>query len=77
MSITRNPVVFVMSILGALQALAASVAFIDVVPVKVAALIMAVICAAQFGVQFWVRGQVTPLSAIPEPLRFRSRDSVE
>lgn len=73
----RNPVVLVMSILGALQVLVASVAFTDAVPAKVAGLCMAVVAAGQFGIQFWVRGQVTPLNAIPEPLRFRSRDSAE
>ena len=59
----RNPVVWIMSILGALQLLAGASAFIDVIGLKWAALAMAVVLAAQFGLQFWVRGEVTPLAS--------------
>jgi hypothetical protein len=58
----RNPVVWIMSILAALQLLAGASAFIDVIGLKWAALAMAVVLAAQFGLQFWVRGEVTPLA---------------
>lgn len=54
--------VWVMSILAALQLLAGASAFIDVIGMKWAALAMAVVLSAQLGLQFWVRGEVTPLS---------------
>jgi hypothetical protein len=60
--VKRNPVVWIMSILAALQLLAGASAFIDVIGLKWAALAMAVVLAAQFGLQFWVRGEVTPLA---------------
>lgn len=62
MTRTRNPVIWVMSIIGALQLLVASAAFGEVVPAKWAALAGAVVAAGQFGVQFWVKARVTPLS---------------
>lgn len=61
--VRRNPVIVVMSTLGALQLLVASAAFTAVVPGKWAALAGAVVAAAQFGVQFWLRGQVEPVGA--------------
>lgn len=69
----RNPVVWVMSVLAAFQLLAGASAFIDVVGLKWAALAMAVVLAAQLGLQFWVRGEVTPVA---EPRDNQGRELV-
>ncbi len=58
----RNPVLFAMSILAALQMLAGAGAFTDSVGPKVAGLIIAAVAAAQLGGQFWVKGEVTPVA---------------
>ena len=71
MKTTRNPVIWVMSVLAGAQLLTASTAFLDVVPARWAALASVCIVAAQVTVQFWVRGQVTPLN---DP---RDHDGVE
>lgn len=55
-----SPVLLWMSILAALQVLSAGSALADVIPYKVAALFALTVAAAQAGVQFYVRGQVTP-----------------
>jgi hypothetical protein len=55
-----SPVLLWMSILAALQVLSAGSALADVIPYKVAALLALTVAAAQAGVQFYVRGQVTP-----------------
>lgn len=62
MKAIRNPVIWVMSVLAGAQLLTASTAFLDVVPARWAALASVCIVAAQVAVQFWVRGQVTPIS---------------
>lgn len=71
MKTTRNPVIWAMSVLAGLQLLTASTAFLDVVPTRWAALASMCVIAAQVVIQFWVRGQVTPLS---DP---RDHDGVE
>lgn len=71
MKTTRNPVIWVMSVLAGAQLLTMSTAFLDVVPARWAALASVCVIAAQVAVQFWVRGQVTPLN---DP---RDRDGVE
>lgn len=55
-----SPVLLWMSVLAALQVLSAGSALADVIPYKVAALFALTVAAAQAGVQFYVRGQVTP-----------------
>lgn len=56
----REPVVLVMSILAGLQILTAGTALADVIGVKLAGLLVLATAATQAGVQFYVRGQVTP-----------------
>jgi hypothetical protein len=61
---TPRPVLTVMSILAGLQILAGGAALGDVVGAKTAGLIVVGIAAIQGGVQFWVQGQVTPMSNV-------------
>lgn len=56
----KEPVLIVMSVLAALQILTAGSALTDVLGKDIAGLIVLAIAAAQTGVQFYVRGQVTP-----------------
>lgn len=58
----KNPVLLAMSILAAAQLVTGAAAFTDTVGAKVAGLVIAGIAAAQFGIQYWVRGVVTPLA---------------
>lgn len=60
----RNPVLVVMSTLAALQVLVAGSALADVIGVKLAGLLGLMVAAVQMGVQFYVRGQVTPWDAV-------------
>lgn len=60
MSSRPSPVLLWMSILAALQVLAAGSALTDVIGSEVAALFALTVAALQIGVQFYVRGQVTP-----------------
>jgi hypothetical protein len=57
----KQPVLLAMSILAAAQMVTGAAAFADTVGAKVAGLVIAGIAAAQFGIQYWVRGVVTPL----------------
>lgn len=58
----REPVVVWSSILVVLQVLAAGAALGDVVGKDVAALLALIVAALQAGTQFYIRGQVTPVS---------------
>lgn len=58
----REPVLIVMSVLAAAQALTAAAGFTDAVPGQAALWIVLVIAAAQAGVQFYVRGLTTPVA---------------
>lgn len=60
----RNPVLAVMSTLAALQLLLASSAAGDVISKKTLALLLAMVGAVQLGIQFYVRGQVTPWDTV-------------
>lgn len=57
----REPVVWVMSILAALQVLVAGAAFTEAVPQPWAGLAALGVAAIQVGVAFYVRGQVEPV----------------
>lgn len=57
----NEPVLIAMSVLAGLQILGAGAALTDVVGASVAALFALVVAAAQAGVQFYVRGKVTPV----------------
>ena len=66
----REPVVLVMSILAALQVLFGGWAGIQILNsnetlAAVGTLGVLAVAAAQVGVQFWVRGQVTPVEDVP------------
>lgn len=58
--VKREPVVLVMSVLAALQIITAGTALADVIGKDLAGLMVLVVAAVQAGVQFYVRGQVTP-----------------
>jgi hypothetical protein len=60
--IKRNPVLLAMSLLATLQALTGGAFLVDLFGAKVAAGIVLALAAIQLGVQYWVRGEVTPLS---------------
>lgn len=60
----REPVLIVMSVLAALQILTAGAALGDVIGAQLAALLVLAVAAAQSGVQFYVRGAVTPNQAV-------------
>jgi hypothetical protein len=60
----RSPVVAVMSTLAAMQVLVSGAALGDVVGAKVAALLVLMVAAAQVGLQFYVRSQVTPWQTV-------------
>jgi len=57
----RNPVLLAMSLLAVINALAGAAAFTDAVGPGTAKLMLAFSVALQLGVQYWVRGQVTPV----------------
>ncbi len=57
-----NPVLLVMSLLAGAQVLAAAANLTDLLGAKPAAWIVLGVAAIQTGVQFWVRGEVTPLA---------------
>lgn len=59
-----SPVLAVMSTLAALQVLVGGAALGDVVGVKVAGLLVLAVAALQTGLQFYVRGTVTPWSDV-------------
>ena len=56
----REPVLIVMSVLAGLQFLTAGAALGDVIGLQWAGFAILVVGALQSGVQFYVRGQVTP-----------------
>lgn len=58
----RNPVLLAMSVLATLQVLAGGAFFADLLGARWAVLISLGVAAVQYGVQYWVRGQVTPLA---------------
>ena len=58
----RNPVLVAMSILAGMQALISAAGFTEALPAQVALWIVLAVAALQAGVQFYVRGEVTPLS---------------
>lgn len=60
----RNPVLVVMSTLAALQVLVGGAALGDVIGVKAAGLFVLGVAAVQTGVQFYVRGRVTPTDSV-------------
>lgn len=60
----REPVIWIMSVLAGLQALVAGSAWTEVIPQPWANLSALVVAAAQIGVAFWVRGEVTPVSKL-------------
>jgi hypothetical protein len=60
--VKRNPVLMAMSLLAVINALCGLAAFSDVVGTKTAGFLLAFSVALQLGVQYWLRGQVTPLS---------------
>lgn len=61
---TKEPVLIVMSTLAGLQVLTAGSALADVIGVELAGLLVLIVAAAQIGIQFYVRGQVTPNSSV-------------
>lgn len=63
-SSNRSPVLAVMSTLAALQVLTGGAALGEVLGAKAAGLCILAVAAAQTGLQFYVRGQVTPWSAV-------------
>lgn len=58
--VARNPVVVIMSILAAVQALTGAAGFAEAVPERVALWLIIGAAAVQAGVQFYVRSLVTP-----------------
>lgn len=60
--LSRNPVLIAMSVLAGMQALTVSAGFTDAVPPNVALWVVLGIAALQGAVQFYVRGEVTPVS---------------
>lgn len=63
-SMKNEPVLIVMAIMAALQALVAGAAWAEYVPTPWAQLSALVVAAAQVGLTFYVRGQVVPLAKI-------------
>jgi len=63
---TNEPVLIIMSILAALQAAAGSAALANVFTLNVVGVIIVTIAAAQAGLQFYVRGQVTPVEKVQD-----------
>jgi hypothetical protein len=59
-----GPVLVVMSTLAALQVMVAGSALTDVIGIKLAALLGLMVAAVQMGMQFYVRGQVTPWETV-------------
>jgi hypothetical protein len=57
----RNPVLLVMSILAALDAALGLGCLAELVSPTVLGWLLVIQAAATAGVQFWVRGQVTPM----------------
>jgi hypothetical protein len=62
--IKREPVVVVMSVLAALQVLAGGAALADLIGNEWAGVFVLVVAALQIGMQFYVRGQVTPVDPV-------------
>jgi len=60
--IKREPVVVVMSVLAALQVIAGGAALGELVGPQVAGVVVLAVAALQVGLQFYVRGQVTPVT---------------
>ena len=65
---TNEPVLIIMSILAALQAAAGSAALANIFTIQVVGVIIVSIAALQAGLQFYVRGQVTPVEKIQEAI---------
>lgn len=63
----NEPVLVAMSVLAALQVLTAGSALANVIGPDAAALAVLVVAAAQAGIQFYVRGQVTPTTKERDP----------
>lgn len=64
--IKREPVVVVMSILAALQVIAGASALADLIGNEWAGAFVLAVAALQVGMQFYVRGQVTPVEPVVE-----------
>jgi hypothetical protein len=62
--VKRDPVLAVMSTLAALQVLTGGAALGDVLGAKGAGLCILAVAAVQAGLQFYVRGQVTPWEGV-------------
>jgi hypothetical protein len=62
--IKREPVVIVMSFLAALQVLAGGAALTDLIGKEWAGVFFLFVAALQVGLQFYVRGQVTPVDPV-------------
>lgn len=60
----RDPVLAVMSTLAAMQVMVAGSALTDVIGPRLAGLLGLMVAAAQVGLQFYVRGQVTPSATV-------------
>jgi hypothetical protein len=77
----NEPVLITMSILAALQVAAGSLALTDLVSSSVIGIIIVCIAALQGGLQFYVRGQVTPVEMVQEaiyvPRRALTQESVD
>lgn len=58
----RNPVLFVMSILAALNAALGLGVLAELVSPTTLGWLLVIQAAATAGIQFWVRGQVTPMA---------------
>ena len=59
----REPVLVVMSVLAGMQALIGAAGFAEAVPRQAALWMILATAAVQAGVQFYVRGQVRPLTS--------------
>lgn len=59
----RNPVLLIMSLLAGVNAILAVGTLQDLVPAAAFGWITLILAGAQAAVQFWVRGQVTPLDS--------------
>jgi|GEM_PF-4706741 len=60
----REPVLIIMSVLAGLQVFVGGAAFTELVSLRVAGLLALSVAAIQVGVQFYVRGKVTPLEKL-------------
>lgn len=60
--LSRNPVLIAMSVLAGMQALTVSAGFAEAVPPAVALWVVLGIATLQGAVQFYVRGEVTPVA---------------